>query len=86
MLARVFTCALVGLEGELVEVEVDRLVMLETVVLATEYNWLPLMASVLLALTRPAATFWIRRSVPGAMPSAACAASARNVPLPHIGS
>jgi hypothetical protein len=53
-------------ELTLVEVEVDRLVMLETVVLATEYNWLPLMASVLLALTRPAATFWIRRSVPGA--------------------
>ena len=49
-----------------VEADVDRLVMLDTVVLATLYSWLPLTASVLALLTRPAATFWIRRSEPGA--------------------
>ena len=48
-----------------VEVEVDRLVMLDVVVLATAKSWLPLIASVLVALTRPAATFWIRRSAFG---------------------
>ena len=49
-----------------VEVEVDRLAMFEPKVLATVYSWLPLMASVLLAPIRPAATFWIRRSEPAA--------------------
>ena len=29
--------------------------------LATLYNWLPLMASVLVALIKPGATCWIRR-------------------------
>ena len=33
---------------------------------ATAYNWLPLIASVLVAVTKPAATFWTRRSVPTA--------------------
>ena len=33
---------------------------------ATEYSWLPLIASVDVAVTRPAATFWIWRSAPGA--------------------
>ncbi|MCJ2011786.1 hypothetical protein MKK53_04515 [Methylobacterium sp. J-076] len=34
--------------------------------LATGYSWLPFTASVELAVTRPAATFWIWRSEPGA--------------------
>ncbi|KWE28622.1 chromosome segregation ATPase [Burkholderia territorii] len=45
-----------------VEVDVDRLAMFDVVALATAYSWLPLIASVLFGLTRPAATFWIRRS------------------------
>ena len=48
-----------------VDAEVDKLVMLDVVVLATAKSWLPLIASVLVALTRPAATFWIRRSAFG---------------------
>ncbi|MEK7935287.1 hypothetical protein AAB989_40235, partial [Burkholderia contaminans] len=43
---------------------VERLEILDTVVLATAYSWLPLTASVLADPTRPAATFWTRRSLP----------------------
>ena len=50
---------------------------------ATENSWLPLTASVLLAVSVPAATFWIWRSAPGlptdtvpAVELAACTAAA----------
>ena len=56
-----------------VEVEVDRLLTLvetETIALpavsTAEYSWLPLIASVLLAVTWPAATLVNCRSAPGA--------------------